>query len=93
MNGGLILLAIGVAIIAMSTSINGQCVQSLTTVSGRNAPKGRICAKSLIFNENFDRFDMNLWQHEHTMYGGGVSQHKKATNNLVNLIFVFIIVN
>lgn len=76
MKGGIIFLAIGVGIVYMGKPINGQCVQSLTTVSGRNAPKGRICAKSLIFNENFDRFDTNLWQHEHTMYGGGVSDSK-----------------
>lgn len=49
------------------------CNPSVTTVSGSHAPGGQICSQQLILNENFNAFDMNLWRHEITMNGGGVS--------------------
>lgn len=49
------------------------CTPSVTTVSGTHAPGGQICSQQLILNENFDTFDMNLWRHEVSMNGGGVS--------------------
>lgn len=51
------------------------CTPSVTTVSGSHAPGGQICSQQLILNENFNTFDMNLWRHEITMNGGGVSMH------------------
>lgn len=53
--------------------INCDCVSSPTTVSGKYAPTGQICSGQLIFSEDFDEFDTDLWQHEITMSGGGVS--------------------
>lgn len=51
------------------------CAPSVTTVSGSHAPGGQICSQQLILNEDFNTFDMNLWRHEITMNGGGVSMH------------------
>lgn len=53
--------------------IDAQCVQSPTTVSGRNAPTGNLCSGQLILDENFNQFDRSLWEHEITLGGGGVS--------------------
>lgn len=46
---------------------------SPTTVSGTHAPKGQICSGQLIFEDNFDEFDLKKWSHEITLGGGGVS--------------------
>lgn len=48
------------------------CLQSVTTSSGHTAPS-RICSGDLIFNEEFDTFNLKTWQHELTLAGGGVS--------------------
>lgn len=44
------------------------CSPSVTTVSGTYAPT-EICRNTLLFNDNFDYFDMNRWKHERTMAG------------------------
>lgn len=49
------------------------CKYTLTTVSGSKAPTGRICKGQLLLNENFVEFDRDLWKHEVTLGGGGVS--------------------
>lgn len=51
--------------------LDAVCLPSLTTVSGTYAPAEPICANTLIFNEEFNTFDMTLWEHEITMNGGG----------------------
>lgn len=38
--------------------------KSITTTTGSNAPKGPFYSGELIFDENFDRLDSTLWQHE-----------------------------
>lgn len=53
--------------------IESQCVRSATIVSGTNAPKGNLCSGQLILNENFHEFNNELWEHEITLGGGGVS--------------------
>ena len=49
------------------------CDPTLTTNSGQFAPGGQLCHDQMIFNENFDWFNMELWNHENNMNGGGVS--------------------
>lgn len=49
------------------------CRHTPTTVSGTKAPTGRICKGQLLLNENFVEFDRDLWKHEVTLGGGGVS--------------------
>lgn len=48
------------------------CEESPTTASGTFAPK-KICSGDLIFEDDFDKFDLKKWQHENTLAGGGVS--------------------
>lgn len=50
-----------------------QCEDTLTTVSGRSAPSGKLCKDQLVFMENFDWFNRDTWKHEVNMHGGGVS--------------------
>jgi len=49
-----------------------QCTPSATTAIGTKAP-ATICSGDLIFNEEFDTFDLSTWNHEKTAAGGGVS--------------------
>ena len=49
-----------------------QCVPSATTAIGTKAP-ATICSGDLIFDEEFDTFDLSVWNHEKTASGGGVS--------------------
>lgn len=48
-------------------------IQSVTTVTGPLAPKGIIRPGQLIFEDNFDKFDLNTWRHSLTLSGKGVS--------------------
>jgi hypothetical protein len=50
----------------------GQCVPSVTTAVGTKAP-ATICSGDLIFNDDFNTFDLSTWNHERTAGGGGVS--------------------
>lgn len=45
----------------------------VTTASGTFAPKEPIHKHKLIFNENFDKFNLDIWKHELSLGGGGVS--------------------
>jgi len=53
--------------------IKPKCEQTLTTVSGSHRPNNIICSGDLIFEDTFDEFDFQVWQHENTLAGGGVS--------------------
>lgn len=48
------------------------CEESRTTTSGTFAPK-KFCSGDLIFEDDFDTFNLKKWQHENTLAGGGVS--------------------
>lgn len=48
-----------------------KCKPSITSTSGQAALK-EFCAESLIFEENFDILDKEIWHHEITFWGGGV---------------------
>lgn len=49
------------------------CRPSVTSVSGPLAPKGRILPGQLIFEDNFDNFNLQAWRHSLTLSGKGVS--------------------
>lgn len=54
--------------------VENVCQRSITTVSGRYAPIARkLCSGQVIFEENFETFKEDLWQHDVNMGGGGVS--------------------
>lgn len=41
------------------------CVKrSISTASGAKAPKGPLCSGQLIFEDNFDLLDPDVWHHE-----------------------------
>lgn len=63
-----------VAAVQVTNNNRLNCVPSKTTVSGSHAPHGTICANTLILNENFNALNKNLWKHERSMFGGGVSK-------------------
>lgn len=45
------------------------CERSITTVNGLNP----VCSGQLIFFEDFNTLNTNVWKHEVTLWGGGVS--------------------
>lgn len=57
--------------LALAT-IASACTPSVTTVSGTHAP-ATVCSGALIFADDFEEFDLEKWQHENTLAGGGVS--------------------
>ncbi|XP_063703114.1 beta-1,3-glucan-binding protein-like [Culicoides brevitarsis] len=59
------------------------CSDSITTASGPFAP-ARICSGELIFEENFDKFDLDLWNHEVSLYGGYNGEFQWYTNHRDN---------
>jgi beta-glucanase (GH16 family) len=60
------------------------CNPTPTTASGAKAPLGRLCSGQLIFEENFDKFDLTTWEHEQTLGGGGNWEFQWYTNNRSN---------
>lgn len=49
------------------------CRYTPTKVKGSKAPTGPICKGQLLLDERFTDFDRDLWKHELTLGGGGVS--------------------
>lgn len=58
------------------------CTPSATTVKGTHAP-ARFCSGDLIFEDNFDTFDLNKW-HAVTMAGGGNYEFQWVGNDRTN---------
>jgi hypothetical protein len=54
-----------------AVAVASPCDISITTASGTKAPS-QICSGALIFNEEFNTFDFQTWNHEITAAGGGV---------------------
>lgn len=67
----------------MKTPNCQNCKQAVTTVSGPLAPKGKIEPGQLIFEDNFNKFNLKAWEHSLTLSGKGVSSYgcKRETNN------------
>lgn len=73
-----------------SNDNNELCVQSETTASGPYAPKGPYCSGDLIFQEEFNDFDLKLWHHEITLAGGHVNYFQIETIRVLLKIELFI---
>jgi len=73
-------LVILVCTIAAATA---QCVPSVTTAIGTKAP-ATICSGDLIFNDDFNTFDLSTWNHERTAGGGGNWEFQIYNNNRSN---------
>jgi beta-glucanase (GH16 family) len=62
----------------------GQCENpTATTASGTKAPQG-FCSGDLIFEDNFDSFDLSTWSHDLTMAGGGNDEFQWYVNSRFN---------
>ncbi|XP_045764638.1 beta-1,3-glucan-binding protein-like isoform X1 [Maniola jurtina] len=59
------------------------CLPSVTTVGGTHAPD-TICSGALIFADEFDEFNLETWQHENTLAGGGNWEFQYYNNNRTN---------
>lgn len=61
------------AIYLQNFAVHAHCTASITTVSAGDVSLGQLCSGQLVLNEEFDRLDTSLWEHEITLGGGGVS--------------------
>ncbi|XP_058453580.1 beta-1,3-glucan-binding protein-like [Malaya genurostris] len=57
---------------------------SVTTASGSLIDRSLFCPGELIFEDNFDILDLDKWQHEHTLGGGGNGEFQYYLNNREN---------
>ncbi|XP_053672077.1 uncharacterized protein LOC128722392 [Anopheles nili] len=79
-----VLAVIGI-VLGGKTSSSSKCQEkSLTTASGGKAPAGPFCPGDLIFEDTFDGFDLDTWQHENTLAGNTDSEFQWFTNNRSN---------
>ncbi|EDS39793.1 gram-negative bacteria binding protein [Culex quinquefasciatus] len=69
---------------AGKASSSSKCEKSLTTASGSRAPSGPYCPGDLIFEDTFDSFDLDTWQHENTLAGNTNWEFQWFTNNRSN---------
>lgn len=75
-------------IVNLNLIFAAKCERSVTKASGTKA-KQFYCSGQLIFEDNFDDgFDLDVWQHENTLAGGGVSIYL-AVNDLIIVIREF----
>lgn len=72
-----LLFAIAVTLITIVVQISdcdaATCTGSITTASGAYANSKKLCSGKLIFRDDFNKLDLEKWQHENTLQGGGVS--------------------
>ncbi|XP_062537645.1 beta-1,3-glucan-binding protein-like [Armigeres subalbatus] len=57
---------------------------SVTTASGSYVNRKIFCSGDLIFEDNFDRLDLDKWEHEHTLGGGGNWEFQYYLNSRQN---------
>ncbi|XP_058454542.1 beta-1,3-glucan-binding protein-like [Malaya genurostris] len=69
---------------AGKTSSSAKCEKSLTTASGSKVAAGTYCTGDLIFEDTFDNFDLDTWQHENTLAGSTNWEFQWFTNNRSN---------
>lgn len=60
------------------------CEPSETQATGSSVAQTRWCAGDLVFEEPFDEFDLEKWEHEITLSGGGNWEFQYYTNNRSN---------
>ncbi|KAL1505517.1 hypothetical protein ABEB36_005065 [Hypothenemus hampei] len=70
-------------------SLQADCnVASVTKASGTHLQysisKEKLCSGDLIFEDQFDSFDLSRWQHENTLAGGGNWEFEYYLNNRSN---------
>lgn len=81
----LIIVLLAVPALSVIQTSNGahRCEDlSPTTASGSAAPHGPFCPGDLIFEDNFDTFNHEVWHHENTLAGSGVSRFYFFISNI-----------
>lgn len=58
---------------SLLSASEAKCRPTISRVSGKNVPSGPLCSGQLLLNEQFNYLNKNLWKHEITIGGGGVS--------------------
>lgn len=83
----ILFIIIGALLSKLEVSFGQECAPSITTASRPAAPE-KICSGQVIFEENFNELDKQIWQPEVTFEGGGVSlkmlNNSKSMLNSVN---------
>ncbi|XP_063925503.1 beta-1,3-glucan-binding protein-like [Zophobas morio] len=75
----------GIFLMGLFHSSQTQCTKpSPTTVSGTHAPTTTICSGDLIFEDEFDELDLQKWNHELTLGGGGNWEFQWYANSRYN---------
>lgn len=57
----------------LGTRCSGTNEAAETIANGTKAPVGTFCKGDIIFEENFNRLNEDVWKHEETLSGGPVS--------------------
>ncbi|XP_065094019.1 beta-1,3-glucan-binding protein-like [Ochlerotatus camptorhynchus] len=70
--------------VALAEESAPKCDESPTTASGSQARAGPYCSGDLIFEDNFDYLDLEKWEHENTLAGGGNWEFQWYTNHRSN---------
>lgn len=70
-SGSLILIVTLLAIFVSKIVAEFDCQPTITTVEGPIAPDGPLCSGQLIFDEQFNDLDTNVWKHENRMSAVG----------------------
>jgi len=78
--------------ITAETTFGKECKPSVTTSSGTGtldrifttSPGNYYCSGQVIFEDNFDTLNLEKWQHENTLAGGGNWEFQWYTNNRSN---------
>ncbi|XP_050300167.1 beta-1,3-glucan-binding protein-like [Anthonomus grandis grandis] len=74
-------------LLCLAASVRSDCPNgvSQTTTSGIFHTRGtQFCSGELIFEDNFENFDLATWQHENTLSGGGNWEFQYYNNNRTN---------
>lgn len=81
----LCLVIVVIGIISGIDSHQRTCRYTPSKVKGSKAPTGPICKGQLLLDERFTDFDRDLWKHENTLGGGGVSVIHTNTHHKSNI--------
>lgn len=71
--GRLVVLVVVLLVLNFDGGVEAVCTPSITKVSAGDVSLGQLCSGQLVLDEEFNSLDTNLWQHEITLGGGGVS--------------------
>jgi hypothetical protein len=67
-------LVVAVFLFVIKTNLSAkECQYTPSTASGWRSPQ-TFCAGDLIFEENFDELDTDVWHHRVTLSGGRISE-------------------